>query len=250
MSRKSSVHSELGSPSNNYNSLPSPVRLDKQKGSPLVGSCHKFSDGYGYGQRYLTARNHCTVPSSVPEYRHPPPTERFLRVTSSTVKVGLDDRSMRRNVDAIQRQTSGEVGRYLLDPAHEGERLALRMRQPHANLGKKYVDSPQRSRAGTISPLASPPRTERMDTGRSTGSAREDPRAGMPTVRSPEGPLTFRSTFKALDKSFSNVNRRDIFAAGNAPARPPQELVWCAANNNRGAETSKAWAAQLRKEAN
>jgi hypothetical protein len=206
----------------------------------------------GYGQRYLTARNKLTVPSSVPEFRHPPPTERFIATTHSTTQIGRDDRAQRRNVDAIQKQTSGEVGRYLLDPAHEGERLAMRMRQPHANLGKKFVYSPQSSPAKTTASthhvtLMSPQRTERMDTGRSTA---RDERAGMPTVRSPEGPLTFRSTFKTLDKSFSNVNRRDLFAAGSAPARPAQELVWCVATNSRNGDASKNWAGQLRKENN
>lgn len=58
---------------------------------------------------------------------------------------------------------------------------------------------------------------------------------------------TYVSTLQNLDKTFSNVNRRDLFAA-SLPGRPAQELVWCAANNNRGAQATKTWAERLRKE--
>jgi len=77
---------------------------------PLVGSQHINSDGYGYGMRYPTERNQMTHPANVPQFRHPPDSERFLAGTKSTQIIKKDDRSIHRNAEQIVYQTSGEVG--------------------------------------------------------------------------------------------------------------------------------------------
>mmetsp|Transcript_3141 Transcript_3141/g.4906 ORF Transcript_3141/g.4906 Transcript_3141/m.4906 type:complete len:259 (+) Transcript_3141:53-829(+) len=253
------------------------------KSCPLVGSCHKFSDGYGYGKRYLTSRNQITVPHSVPEFRYPAPTERYQRVTSSTKLVHNDNRAQLRNVHSIQLQTSGEVGRYLLDPRFEGEKLLKKMLQPHAKLGKKFVGTNSPVRDGSNGSVASqsnssirgeasraeeahallqskspvPAQTliktatapdwhSQLDSGRQESGRKSSNRSGNdqnPNI-SP-----YMSTLKQLDKSFTNSNRRDLVAA-SAPSRSREELVWCAANNNRGAMASHAWADRLRRESN
>ena len=67
----------------------------------------------------------------------------------------------------------------------------------------------------------------------------------------PQGRLDsaqYMATLQTLDRSFSNINRRDLFAA-SMPSRSAQELVWCAANNNKGAQATKTWAERLRKDA-
>ncbi|RYG64614.1 hypothetical protein EON64_13600, partial [archaeon] len=69
----------------------------------------------GYGARYPTARNRMTLPQSIPQFRLPPPSERFLQGTRSTQVIKKDERSLKRNAEQIVFQTSGEIGQYYYD---------------------------------------------------------------------------------------------------------------------------------------
>lgn len=77
---------------------------------PLVGSQHIYTSGYGYGMRYPTERNQMTLPANVPQFRHPPDSERFLAGIRSTQIIKKDDRSIHRNAEQIVFQTTGEIG--------------------------------------------------------------------------------------------------------------------------------------------
>lgn len=81
---------------------------------------------------------------------------------------------------------------------------------------------------------------EYAHTGRST--SRSEYGGGNITLSS-----KYMGTLQNLDRTFNNSDRRDLFAA-SMPGRSAQELVWCAANNSRGALQSKGWAQRLRKE--
>lgn len=211
----------------------------------------------GYGQRYLTSRNAPTLPCSVPVLRHPPLSDRYNRVTAPTRLIGTDARAERRNADQIMLQTSGEVGRFYVDPEPEAVKLGRTLlKQParhsdtnsYETTAQSEFSKPATARSGDMSG-----RMESCRTGRSTErSSFEDSsfrnstgtgynNAGLASTN------TYVSTLQNLDKTFSNVNRRDLFAA-SLPGRPAQELVWCAANNNRGAQATKTWAQRLRKE--
>ena len=247
--------------------------LTKSADNPLVGSCHKYSDGYGmilmqrnfcdkaviynlfsqtagYGQRYLTSRNLLTLPCSVPIIRHPPPTERYLRVTSSTQLIGSDGRAERRNADQIKMQTSGEVGRFYIDAESQGVKLGKTLLQRPAN---NYATESNKFTADQ-SEFKSRPATDRTT---STGRYEDEGYfSGRNSQSSARGPLdssggnnvNASSAFgTATSATYLNASRRDLFAA-SAPSRSQQELVWCVANNSRGARQSQPWAERLRKE--
>ena len=147
-------------------------------------------------------------------------------------------------------QTSGEVGRFYVDPESEGVKL-----------GKSPLRIPKQHHATNINNHISanfsnkPDSSRNIDTYRS-GSELISSRSAVlssrysPTTASQTGPVgssQYLATLQNLDKSFSNINRRDLFAASQ-PGRSTQELVWCASNNNRGAQASKTWAERLRRE--
>lgn len=203
----------------------------------------------GYGQRYLTSRNQPTLPRSVPLQRHPPPSDRFARVTSSTQLIGTDARAERRNADQIRNQTSGEIGRFYIDSESEAVKLGKTLLKPPP----PQPDNLYEIQSGIQSALP---------TNRSLPSSRygaDSARTGRSTSRSDYGNSSrdnfytttssnkYMTTLQTLDRTFSNSDRRDLFAA-SMPGRSAQELVWCAANNNRGALQSKGWAQRLRKE--
>lgn len=210
----------------------------------------------------MTSRNTLTLPCSVPIIRHPPPTERFLRVTSPTKLIGDDHRAEKRNADQIVYQTSGEIGRFYIDPESQGAKLGKkplqpirRTLEPKFNLGMSFPE-PTRSTpqlqdsqpaASQRSPASSRLNTERLLTGRDTERGATHDSFASSSQRGPMDSSQYLATLKQLDRTFSNTSRRDLFAA-SMPSRPPQELVWCAANNNKGAQASKSWAERLRRD--
>lgn len=77
----------------------------------------------GYGARYPTERNQMTLPAAVPKFRHVPDSERYKRVTSSTVLIKRDEGALKRNAEQIVFQTSGEIGRFTLGIEPENLRI-------------------------------------------------------------------------------------------------------------------------------
>lgn len=208
--------------------------------------CQSF---IGYGQRYLTSRNQPTLPRSVPLQRHPPPSDRFSRVTSSTQLIGTDARAERRNADQIRNQTSGEIGRFYIDSESEAVKLGKTLLKPPP----PRADNMHEMQSGFHSALptnrslpSSRYDVESARTGRST-SRSDYGNGGRDYLGPPSSTNKYTHTLQTLDRTFSNSDRRDLFAA-SMPGRSAQELVWCAANNNRGALQSKGWAQRLRKE--
>ena len=177
-------------------------------------------------------------------------SDRFTRVTSSTQLIGIGDRADRRNADQIRFQTSGEVGKFYIDAEPEAVKLgktlltkpaARETINPTYETASEFKSAPVTTRSSAskeydIQSARTGRSTARSDIGSSRGGA-------SPAV----GRAQYMSTLQQLDRSFSNGDRRDLFAA-SMPGRPSQELVWCAANNNRGAQQSKGWAQRLRKE--
>lgn len=156
-------------------------------------------------------------------------------------------------------QTSGEVGRFYIDPDSEGVKLGRKPLQPSRtsiessfNLGLSQPEPPRRLEQKT------------KDSGRSMSSSRTREDSCFPSSRlsirtdttgagftssnlprGPHGSDQYLSTLQRLDSSFSNTNRRDLFAA-SMPSRPARELVWCVARNSIGAQATKSWAEHLR----
>jgi hypothetical protein len=157
-------------------------------------------------------------------------------------------------------QTSGEVGRFYIDPESTGVKLGKRPLQlvrrtvePQFNLGLSFPE-PANLKNSAV----------RQETGRSAASSRlgseawpsgrGDFRRESARDNSEHAPSSstrdstqYMATLQRLDKSFSNSSRRDLFAA-SMPARPAQELVWCASNNNKGSQATKGWAEKLRRD--
>lgn len=189
------------------------------------------------------------MPRSVPLQRHPPPSDRFARVTSSTQLIGTDARAEKRNADQIRNQTSGEIGRFYIDSESEAVKLGKTLLKPPP----PRPDNLYEMHSGLQSAL--PTNRSLLSSRKGTDSARSD----RSTSRSDYGNSSrdnfhtsaasnkYMTTLQTLDRTFSNSDRRDLFAA-SMPGRSAQELVWCAANNNRGALQSKGWAQRLRKE--
>jgi hypothetical protein len=177
-------------------------------------------------------------------------------VTAPTKLIGDDGRAERRNADQIMFQTSGEVGRFYIDPESQGVKLGKsplkpikHSIEPQFNLGMSFPEParavpPSSSRSNASSRLGDGDFLQQS----SRISARNESFTSSGTM--PQGRLNsaqYMATLQTLDRSFSNINRRDLFAA-SMPSRSAQELVWCAANNNKGAQASKTWAERLRKQ--
>lgn len=205
----------------------------------------------GYGQRYLTSRNQPTLPRSVPLQRHPPKSDRFLRVTSSTHQIGTDARAERRNADQIRMQTSGEIGSFYIDADSEAVKLGKTLLKPPParHLLDKGNEIRTEFNSAPVTNRSIPTSRTDLDSARTgRSSARYEYQSSFNNTSSGGGsPSLYMNTLQTLDKTFSKAERRDLFAA-SMPGRSAQELVWCAANNSRGAQQSKGWAQKLRKE--
>lgn len=148
-------------------------------------------------------------------------------------------------------QTSGEIGSFYIDADSEAVKLGKTLLKPPParyssdkgqELQAEFKSAPVTSRSTTSSrPDLDSARTSRA-------SARSDYHNNFASSSSGVGTASlYMSTLQNLDQTFSKSDRRDLFAA-SMPGRSAQELVWCAANNSRGAQQSKGWAQRLRKE--
>ena len=209
----------------------------------------------GVGARYLTSRNQQTLPANIPQFRHAPLTERFLKATTSTKLIQDDDRSLRRNADQIVKLTSGDYGKYLIDTESSVVRLNMKASRPMEH----FSLDPSPNLYRTVDPKATMPLNEfdksfridkdpillekkNQETARST--ARQT--TGR-TEESARGENKYISTLNNLDGAFNKFSRRDLLAA-SLPLRAEQELRWCAISNHRCAQQSESWGRSLRKE--
>lgn len=185
----------------------------------------------------------------MPLERHPPQSDRFTRVTSSTQLIGTDARAERRNADQIRLQTSGEIGSFYIDAETEGIKLGkTRLKPPVRQKESTNMETQYEYKCAPITARSTASSFESAPSARSTARSEYGGQATNRSFGSPSASgSNFATTWQTLDRSFSNANRRDLFAA-SMPGRPAQELVWCAASNNRGAQQSKSWAGKLRKD--
>ena len=276
-------------------------KYGKYEGRPMVGSMHLNSDGYGkitpafkrctvrtyttlfrhrsgYGARIHTARNQMTLPASVPLYRHPPDTPHFVQGCHSTQLVRADDKAVRRNADAVMRQTSGEVGFHYLGFDPEPIRLLKKpVREPHVHtVVPKTHEAFYSSISGNNNNnnVASSSSSHNNQSARGEGrtSARSLPATGRSidsrwsneysrpsTTREESTPHVhttafsehkreqFKQTLRTLDSSFGSQSRKDLFAASQPP-KPIQEMVWVATSNNHSALQGRHWSNKLRRD--
>lgn len=208
----------------------------------------------GYGARYPTERNRVNVPASIPKYRHPPDSERFLAGTRSVVRAQRDDRSLRRNAEQIVYQTSGEVGSYYygVEPefVHLNRQPLEATRRGHDLFSASKTAVPPAEATGSkCSPWAS---------SRSNQSARfsdysTDKRSAYSTPRSQRqgyDQLTQEKlnwTLTNLNPSFERHARYDLLAASQ-PRKPVQESVWSATGNYQEYLNGKPWMLKLRQD--
>ena len=172
-------------------------------------------------------------------------------MTSSTHQIGTDARAERRNADQIRMQTSGEIGSFYIDADSEAVKLGKTLLKPppaRYSSQKAYETQTEFKSAPATNRSMPSSRTD-LDSAR-TGrdSARYEYQSSFNNNTAGVGSSgLYMNTLQKLDQSFSRSDRRDLFAA-SMPGRSAQELVWCASNNNRGAQQSKGWAQKLRKD--
>lgn len=192
-----------------------------------------------------------TVPASIPKYRNPTPSERFLCGTRSTQLIKSDDGSLRRNAEAIVHQTSGEVGQHYFGiqspalrmkmqppPRPSYEQAAVAVPAPEA---VPQSASPWSSRAPSARSEQCTPRSQRSPLQQQQQQA-WDRDSAIPSARE-----VFRSTLHSLDPAFTTRARADLFAASQ-PRRPAggQLQVQGATANYQEFQNSKAWMGRLR----
>eukprot|EP01038_Epipyxis_sp_PR26KG_P011341 gene11341-15206_t len=249
----------------------------------MVGSMHKYSDGYGYGARMITARNSPTLPRSIPKQQRPPDSERFIMQTKPKPLPRADDeKGMKRNAEAIVYQTSGEYGLFLVDTESTVEKLnrtgiipAMTLRQgsikpSSARMSARIQDvadnialwngTPSAVYSNHSNHLTQPiqindSRTEHRkpysNLNQSQNYADHALAISQGNLKSSgivDPHTKMRETLQNLDKNFNKNNKNDLQAVLNSekPLALRQELGWAVARNNRGQEYSKNWAYRLR----
>eukprot|EP01036_Dinobryon_divergens_P032365 gene32365-41932_t len=193
-----------------------------EPGYPLVGSMHKFSDGYGIGARYLTSRNQPTFPATIPQHRHVPPPEEFLIKSTCTKLIQDDDRALRRNADQID--------------STQYEHNTLRQADSKATISLYDVD---KSFQNTKNPIPLSHRSQSNNTAREFTARPDD------TLTSREK-SKYLSTLSHLDGAFDKFSQRDLLAA-SLPARAEVEQRRCVITNYHCAQTSGDWGRSLRR---
>ena len=183
--------------------------------------------------------------------RHPPPTARYMRVTSSTQLIHNDDKALKRNADQIRLQTSGEIGRFYVDARTKSDRLNRSGNMVSEEYGRPSTSNPLSSNSRHLNhdyshqKVSSDARNSSVILGDSPRLITSS-RCNRPSTVG--GNLTSSSlmgTLKTLDRTFGNNNRRDIVAASK-PERADVELVWTVTSNHRAAMQSNPWADKLR----
>lgn len=208
----------------------------------LVGSIHRYDDGYGNGCRWPTSRNAQSLPASVPQFRHPPDSERYLNGIKSKVQIKSDEASLKRNAEQVVFQTSGEIGKFLID-YDEGTKLnmqPLRRYKPQV-VHKTCQDS------SIIRQTAREVGTSRNNTARTEQSNNSISFCSSGNYGGTTSQETYLETLNKLDKAFDKWNRRDLFAA-SLPAKQEHEQRWTATSNHQSSLQSKHWAEKLRRD--
>jgi hypothetical protein len=214
-----------------------------------------------------------TLPLSIPQHRHVPPSERFVRGTRSTQLIKKDEHSQKRNAEQIVFQASGEIGKYYYGIESKATRLMYQplvknLYQPSSST--QYLTASQtssssaslRSARESTQSVASP---EQSSARLSNFSARDvctdntPHKACSPVVvgagthtRTSQGPGPGKErvlqTLGMLDRSFKASDRNDLRAAATAGARgnKSQEAVWSATGSFHEHMHAKPWILKLR----
>jgi len=162
----------------------------------------------------LTSRNQQTLPASIPQFRHSPPTERFLQTTTCTKLVRNDEAGIRRNADQIVRQTSGEYGKYLIEPDSSAIRLnmtASRPSQATFSLEKPLSINTNQTHSNPYNATSRIPKEPIL--------LEQNPRGSIRTARSAYGNTSARQDTARSDASnsiiFKNTSNNDPFSNSN-----------------------------------
>ena len=185
-----------------------------------------------------------TLPANVPKYRHPPETERFLQGMRSTQRVKLDEKGMRRNAESIALLTSGEIGQHYLGRDPPAVRVNMKpLDQTVVKPVSKISESPSTHSARSCN---SGWTSNRSGFSEESHSHRSEPITSFRDNFS-EPSHKYMHTLSRLDSAFGKTAKKDLITA-SLPARPAQELVWCATTIQQNALQSKNWSLKLRKD--
>jgi hypothetical protein len=214
---------------------------------------HINSDGYGRGVHCVTARNVPTWPANVPQFRHPPDSERFLRGTRPTPGAtscwpSSNHRAQVRNADQMVHQTSGDYGKFLYDTDSRAVKLNKGTMNPRpSELAATRAAAESAAALGSSRGMARSSNSATQRTARSDLSARSSGGGGgaISSHRAPPVEYTAVSALRELDSAFSRKNRRDLIAA-TLPLRSDHELILSATSGNLQQLQSKPWAEKLR----
>lgn len=203
----------------------------------MLGSCHRHSNGYGYGTRVPTSRN-TPGERSIPKHRYPHVKEE-IPGSKPAVGVNYGEKSLRRHADQVQFQTSGDYGKFLFESEPEVVRIKMQSsfsRCPTPATQKETLPPPRAglssaaASSGSASSMVVPhrelkrPHTEELRLHRSNNAVPD---------------------LKKLDPVFPSHAKYDLIASTSAMGSS-RELNWSIQTNVQGYMNSHHWRTALR----
>lgn len=220
--------------------------------NPMLGSIHTYSNGYGYGMRMPTSRNKPAETFSVPKYRHPPDSARFIAGTKSKPQILKDEVGERRNNESIKFLTSGEVGLHTtsafndplfnsISPLNNTNRLNHNNTNRSARNKNIFLSNEPTPRD---TPLDST-RSSVPPTSRSINSSNNNNKFNIdsPQVSSRLNPF-LDNTYRSSNSINNNKQIMDVILKSEKSYR---ELSWAASSTNLAARQSHPWSESLRR---
>jgi hypothetical protein len=257
-----------------------PDRLPGSGTGQLLGSVHKYSNGYGYGARVPTSRNIPTQPSSVPQYRYPPVSERTLAQFRPPVSTLRTSQADERHAHQILYQTSGDWGKHYVISKDLQKQRTLRETERETNRITKLNQIP-------TSPIVTSNRNYEPFSNNNNNnnnsidlhnskrdniqqndsnykydiSAREEKRLSalgfnnssnqnysgrnLSNNSNNNNGNVYSKTLKNLDVTFPTNCKYDLIAA-TVPSKPAQERSWVAVTNHMNKQNALGFSYSLR----
>ena len=170
-----------------------------------------------------------TLPASIPQFRHPPDTERFIAKSGSSQIIKSDDRSFKRNADQVAFLTSGEIGSHYFIKETAASKF-------------KSTNLADSARTETARIEKESARKEEVTSGRQTMVA-----AKNAMHQTQQAKIDANFTLQSFSGTFDRRSKRDWqLATMGSPKKSHSEIIGYATDIHQSALQSKSWALKLR----